>query len=67
MLSNLSRLALELSAALKLRLPPFISMDGPWCPHWRTCEGRFNRVSYMGKLSVALKQRLLLFISMDGP
>uniref|UniRef100_A0A7S0N6K9 Alpha-(1,6)-fucosyltransferase N- and catalytic domain-containing protein n=1 Tax=Pyramimonas obovata TaxID=1411642 RepID=A0A7S0N6K9_9CHLO len=40
--SNLSRMALELSAAAKQRPPPFISMDGPWCPHWRMCEDRYN-------------------------
>jgi|AntAceMinimDraft_11_1070367.scaffolds.fasta_scaffold48389_1 hypothetical protein len=36
-LSNLSRLALEMMAAKKGYLPPYISMDGPWCPHWKMC------------------------------
>jgi hypothetical protein len=36
-LSNMSRLALELSAAAKGRVPPYISVDGPWCPHWKMC------------------------------
>jgi len=35
--STLSRLALQLGTALHRRVPPFISMDGPWCPHWRMC------------------------------
>uniref|UniRef100_A0A061RIC3 Alpha-( )-fucosyltransferase n=1 Tax=Tetraselmis sp. GSL018 TaxID=582737 RepID=A0A061RIC3_9CHLO len=37
LLSNMSRLALELNAALNQRVPPFSSMDGPWCPHWKMC------------------------------
>ncbi|KAK3265243.1 hypothetical protein CYMTET_26058, partial [Cymbomonas tetramitiformis] len=43
LLSNLSRMALELAAGAKKQLPPFISLDGPWCPHWRMCEERFNK------------------------
>mmetsp|Transcript_35000 Transcript_35000/g.99196 ORF Transcript_35000/g.99196 Transcript_35000/m.99196 type:complete len:599 (-) Transcript_35000:199-1995(-) len=39
LLSNMSRLALELSAAYHLRVPPYISMDGPWCHHWKMCMG----------------------------
>ena len=36
-LSNLSRLAVEMMAAKKGYLPPYVSMDGPWCPHWKMC------------------------------
>ena len=36
-LSNLSRLAVEMMAAKRGHLPPFISVDGPWCPHWKMC------------------------------
>jgi len=36
-LSNMSRLALELAAARHQRVPPFSSMDGPWCHHWKMC------------------------------
>ena len=42
LLSNLSRMPLELAAASKHRLPAFISKDGPWCPHWPMCEDRYN-------------------------
>ena len=35
--SNLSRLSMMLSALRKRGIPPFISMDGSWCPHWRMC------------------------------
>eukprot|EP00241_Pyramimonas_parkeae_P018051 CAMPEP_0114292300 /NCGR_PEP_ID=MMETSP0059-20121206/8984_1 /TAXON_ID=36894 /ORGANISM="Pyramimonas parkeae, Strain CCMP726" /LENGTH=363 /DNA_ID=CAMNT_0001413931 /DNA_START=36 /DNA_END=1124 /DNA_ORIENTATION=- len=34
LLSNMSRMALELSAARRHRLVPFSSKDGPWCAHW---------------------------------
>jgi hypothetical protein len=37
-LSNLSRLAIELSAAEKGFVPPFISVDGQWCRHWKFCR-----------------------------
>ena len=37
MQSNLSRLSLLLSTLKKKGIPPFISMDGAWCPHWRMC------------------------------
>ena len=37
--SNLSRLALALRAARAGALPPYISLDGGWCPHWRMCCG----------------------------
>ena len=37
LLSNLSRLALELAAARLQKVPPYISVDGPWCPHWKMC------------------------------
>eukprot|EP00899_Mesostigma_viride_P008453 jgi/Mesvir1/17609/Mv08836-RA.1 len=36
-LSNMSRLALEMAAARKQRIPPYISKDGPWCPVWKMC------------------------------
>jgi hypothetical protein len=51
-LSNLSRLALELSAARKGRVPPFISMDGAWCWHWRMMKGCRGRGSMTTKPSV---------------
>ena len=35
--STMSRLALQLGTMFHRRIPPFISMDGPWCPHWRMC------------------------------
>lgn len=35
--STMSRMALLLSAARQRRLPPFISVDAPFCPHWRMC------------------------------
>jgi hypothetical protein len=38
-MSNLSRLALELAAALKGFVPPFVSLDGAWCWHWRMRRG----------------------------
>jgi len=44
LMSNMSRMALELSAAQKQYLPPFISIDGPWCAHWRMCEDKYDRV-----------------------
>ena len=35
--SNLSRLAFLKATFLQGSPPPFISVDGPWCPHWRMC------------------------------
>ena len=35
--STLSRLALQFSTFLHKHIPPFISLDGPWCFHWRMC------------------------------
>jgi len=35
--SSFSRLAFNLNIVNHRRVPPFISMDGPWCPHWRMC------------------------------
>mmetsp|Transcript_23068 Transcript_23068/g.62511 ORF Transcript_23068/g.62511 Transcript_23068/m.62511 type:complete len:161 (+) Transcript_23068:197-679(+) len=35
--SNLSRLAYMLMAARRRAAPPFTSLDGPWCYHWRMC------------------------------
>ena len=35
--SAFSRLALNLNIVNQQRVPPFISLDGPWCPHWRMC------------------------------
>jgi len=35
--STMSRLALQLGSLFHRRIPPFVSMDGPWCPHWRMC------------------------------
>lgn len=37
-LSNLSRLAIELSAVEKGFVPPFVSVDGQWCRHWKFCR-----------------------------
>ena len=37
-LSNLSRLAIEMSSATKGYVPPFISVDGQWCKHWKFCR-----------------------------
>ena len=37
LLSNLSRLALELAASRKEAIPPYFSKDGPWCQHWKMC------------------------------
>ena len=35
--SALSRLSLSLASTRLGFLPPYISMDGPWCYHWRMC------------------------------
>ena len=35
LLSNMSRLALELAAARAKKVPPFSSVDGPWTNNWR--------------------------------
>ena len=35
--SSFSRLALSFSVLQKRGIPPFLSLDGPWCPHWRMC------------------------------
>ena len=51
-MSNLSRLAHELAAAARGFLPPFISLDGAWCWHWRMrrgCEQDANGEAYFRK------------------
>ena len=35
--STMSRIALNLATMRKKFIPPFISLDGPWCPQWRMC------------------------------
>ena len=35
--SAMSRLSLSLASTRLGYLPPYISMDGPWCYHWRMC------------------------------
>jgi len=35
--SALSRIALNLATSRLRRIPPYISLDGPWCYHWRMC------------------------------
>ena len=35
--SALSRLSLSLASTRLSYLPPYISLDGPWCYHWRMC------------------------------
>lgn len=35
--SSLSRLSLHLATMRLGYVPPFISLDGPWCFHWRMC------------------------------
>ncbi|KAJ1490043.1 hypothetical protein T484DRAFT_1936029 [Baffinella frigidus] len=37
MTSNLSRIALMVMAARRKKVPPFASVDGPWCRHWQAC------------------------------
>eukprot|EP00232_Nephroselmis_pyriformis_P022783 CAMPEP_0182862748 /NCGR_PEP_ID=MMETSP0034_2-20130328/6248_1 /TAXON_ID=156128 /ORGANISM="Nephroselmis pyriformis, Strain CCMP717" /LENGTH=537 /DNA_ID=CAMNT_0024994863 /DNA_START=107 /DNA_END=1717 /DNA_ORIENTATION=- len=32
--STLSRMALQLATAWKQHIPPYVSVDGAWCPHW---------------------------------
>ena len=35
--SAMSRVALLVSSYRKQHIPPYVSMDGPFCPHWRVC------------------------------
>ena len=35
--STMSRIALNLATMSRKAVPPFISLDGPWCPQWRMC------------------------------
>ena len=35
--SSLSRLSLQLATLRLGYVPPYVSMDGPWCFHWRMC------------------------------
>ena len=42
-LSNLSRLAIELSAVEKGFVPPFVSVDGQWCRHWKFADEKRAR------------------------
>jgi len=35
--SALSRVSLSLASTRLGHLPPYVSMDGPWCYHWRMC------------------------------
>ena len=35
--SSLSRIALQLATVRLGYVPPYVSMDGPWCYHWRMC------------------------------
>jgi len=35
--SNMFRVVLQVSAAKKERIVPYVSVDGPWCNHWRMC------------------------------
>ena len=35
--STMSRIALQLAMLRLKHVPPYISMDGPWCYHWRMC------------------------------
>jgi len=45
--STMSRVALNLATMRMKAVPPYISLDGPWCPQWRMCceprhdDGRF--------------------------
>ena len=33
----MSRLVLTMATAKKRHVPPYSSLDGPFCPHWRMC------------------------------
>jgi len=35
--STMSRIALQMAMLRLKHVPPYISMDGPWCYHWRMC------------------------------
>lgn len=35
--STMSRIALQLATLRLKHVPPYVSMDGPWCYHWRMC------------------------------
>jgi hypothetical protein len=35
--SALSRIALSLASSRLEYIPPYISLDGPWCYHWKMC------------------------------
>ena len=35
--STMSRLVLTMATAKRRQVPPFSSLDGPFCPHWRMC------------------------------
>jgi len=35
--SALSRVSLSLASTRLGHLPPYVSMDGPWCYHWKMC------------------------------
>jgi hypothetical protein len=37
--SNMSRMAHLLMTLQHEALMPFVSVDGPWCPHWQACCG----------------------------
>ena len=41
--------ALELAAARKEAIPPYFSMDGPWCQHWK--------IRYVNKFYIFSKNR----------
>lgn len=34
---HISRMALSLATVNHKRVPPYVSMEGPWCHHWRLC------------------------------
>jgi hypothetical protein len=35
--SNFSRIAFALAVGRLARVPPFVSLDGPFCNHWQLC------------------------------
>ena len=46
--SNFSRLAFALAVGRLKRVPPYVSLDGPFCNHWQLCcEVRQNGMSVM--------------------